>query len=219
MYQYFVQLIPTIYNPSSGPFSRAVVTNQYAVKSQKRIMTDQRGLPGIFIKYDSESLLVRISDDGPGLVKTILRSCSIAGGLFVTIGLVNSFILLIYGKFFSKKNLSLNTTSRYSSLPADSNGKSSNPSSPASFYSDVQSSSAVSTPLTSSFSGSAHSSPYPQYTPSSPPRSSNTFEDRRLGQIRGSGLNSSPSSPLETLTPNPLLSSLSPVIPNMKKDS
>ena len=93
MFQYFVSLVPTIYVDSSG---EAMITNQYAATMYSRNLEApgaKPGFPGVFIKYDIQPILVRISPKRKSFVHFFTRVIGIVGGLFTCTGLYSEVSL------------------------------------------------------------------------------------------------------------------------------
>ncbi|KAI8821795.1 endoplasmic reticulum vesicle transporter-domain-containing protein [Fimicolochytrium jonesii] len=91
MFQYFIAVVPTIYLDNRRTFgSKVLLTNQYAVTDYQRSLEGQAvgGVPGIFIKYDIEPIMVRITESHQGFLNFLTRLCGIIGGIFVTIGIL-----------------------------------------------------------------------------------------------------------------------------------
>ncbi|TPX69548.1 hypothetical protein SpCBS45565_g02255 [Spizellomyces sp. 'palustris'] len=84
MFQYFIAIVPTIYIDRNRAFGkRALLTSQYAVTDYTRSLTvdnKQGGLPGVFIKYEIEPILVRITESRQGFLHFLTRLCGIIGG-------------------------------------------------------------------------------------------------------------------------------------------
>lgn len=102
MYQYFVSVVPTtLVDEYEGI---AVRTSQYAAKMHARpVMSgapDSHGTPGIFFKYDFESVQVKISARSVRFAEMFVRVCSISGGVFVVFGMLLS---LYHGSFKCSK--------------------------------------------------------------------------------------------------------------------
>ena len=77
-------IVPTIYvdKARSYFFDKITLTNQYAVTEFFHEVDEQKPdtFPGIFIKYNIEPILVRITDTRQSLVQFIKRICGIIGG-------------------------------------------------------------------------------------------------------------------------------------------
>lgn len=70
------------------------MTNQYAVTefNHKLDPDNPDAMPGIFLKYDIEPLLLRITQYRLGIVQFITRTCGVIGGVFVTTGMIFRFV-------------------------------------------------------------------------------------------------------------------------------
>ncbi|TPX50431.1 hypothetical protein SeLEV6574_g00904 [Synchytrium endobioticum] len=99
MFQYFVSIIPTIYNVPGVVSDNVVLTNQYAVTDYQRSIDHLRGAqgtPGIFIRYEIEALSVRITETrSSSFLHFVTRMCGIVGGVFVTAGMLLNFAFWI----------------------------------------------------------------------------------------------------------------------------
>ncbi|KAJ3279144.1 hypothetical protein HDU76_009611, partial [Blyttiomyces sp. JEL0837] len=84
MFQYFVSIVPTIFIDKNRAFkSKILLTNQYAVTDYKRVIdlhSGTPGIPGIFIKYDIEPILVRVTEYRTSFMHFLTRLCGIVGG-------------------------------------------------------------------------------------------------------------------------------------------
>ncbi|KAI8898274.1 endoplasmic reticulum vesicle transporter-domain-containing protein [Globomyces pollinis-pini] len=82
-FQYFLAIVPTIYVDKAVTFFEGlIVTNQYAVTEFSHPVDPNNpdALPGIFIKYNIEPILVRITQLRRGFIEFITRTCGIIGG-------------------------------------------------------------------------------------------------------------------------------------------
>jgi len=101
MYNYYVNIIPTIFEDSSN---NILVTNQYGVTENKREIDHDKGshgTPGIFIKYDVEPLILKITEYHRSFRVFFTRVCGIIGGVFVCAGILHSIISNIAMSFLS----------------------------------------------------------------------------------------------------------------------
>mmetsp|Transcript_19554 Transcript_19554/g.27284 ORF Transcript_19554/g.27284 Transcript_19554/m.27284 type:complete len:383 (-) Transcript_19554:58-1206(-) len=91
MYQYFVKIVPTTYEPLSG---NTINTNQFSVTEHwKNLGTDgNHGLPGIFIMYELSPIMVKYSEHHKSFAHFLTGVCAIIGGVFTVAGLVDSLI-------------------------------------------------------------------------------------------------------------------------------
>ncbi|KAL1297375.1 hypothetical protein AAFC00_004915 [Neodothiora populina] len=109
-YQYFLSVVPTIYttdakalariNPTISPSSsdeaseknslvrwghNTVFTNQYAVTEQSRPVPENQ-VPGVFVKYDIEPILLTIAEEWDGFLGLIVRLVNVVSGVLVAGG-------------------------------------------------------------------------------------------------------------------------------------
>ncbi|CAO1616010.1 unnamed protein product [Parajaminaea phylloscopi] len=83
VFQYFVNIVPTKYVDSSG---RTIKTNQYSVTDYARTVTHGLGVPGIFIKFDVEPLVLTLRQRTSSLMQFLVRLAGIVGGVWVCAG-------------------------------------------------------------------------------------------------------------------------------------
>ena len=91
IFQYYLQIVPTHYISSFGHTQ----TNQYSVTQRNRTVTGKpggRGLPGLFFKYDINSMVVTIKEERRSLSMFLVRLCAIIGGVFATSGMISQLI-------------------------------------------------------------------------------------------------------------------------------
>jgi hypothetical protein len=93
-YQYNLAVVPTIYIDETRWFNKIMLTNQYSVTESQKILDPEHpdSFPGIFIKYDIEPISVRVTSSRLGLVQFTTRICGIIGGIYVTSGMIYSFL-------------------------------------------------------------------------------------------------------------------------------
>jgi len=91
MYQYFVKIVPTIYQ-SLG--SSQLNTNQFSVTEHfKPLRPDsQHGLPGVFFMYELSPIMVKFTETRKSFAHFLTGVCAIIGGVFTVAGLVDSLI-------------------------------------------------------------------------------------------------------------------------------
>ncbi|KAI0077801.1 DUF1692-domain-containing protein [Panus rudis PR-1116 ss-1] len=82
-YQYFLHVVPTTY---IAPRSAPLHTHQYSVTHYTRIMEHNRGIPGIFFKFDLEPLKLTIHQRTTSLLQLMIRCVGVIGGVFVCMG-------------------------------------------------------------------------------------------------------------------------------------
>ncbi|KDN39832.1 DUF1692-domain-containing protein [Tilletiaria anomala UBC 951] len=83
VFQYFVSVVPTIYIDHRG---RSLQTNQYSVTDYARVVEHNRGVPGIFIKYDIEPMTMIVRERASSLLNFLVRLASTVGGVWVCSG-------------------------------------------------------------------------------------------------------------------------------------
>ena len=95
MYQYFIKVVPTIYEYLS-PNKPRIDSNQYSVTDYKRELEggwDERGkLPGVFFFYDVSPIMVHYSETKIPFFHFVTEVCAIVGGAITVTGLVDSTI-------------------------------------------------------------------------------------------------------------------------------
>lgn len=83
-FQYFLSVVPTTYSVGypgkSG--SRTILTNQYAVTEQEKD-AGERTIPGIFVKYDIEPILLNIVETRDGFFVFLIKVVNILSGALV----------------------------------------------------------------------------------------------------------------------------------------
>ncbi|KAL2915427.1 hypothetical protein HK105_205043 [Polyrhizophydium stewartii] len=92
-FMYYIGVVPTIYvDNARSLFSNVMLANQYAVTEFSHAIDPENPdtLPGIFIKYNIEPIMVRVTESRLGLVQFTTRMCGIIGGAYVTIGAILS---------------------------------------------------------------------------------------------------------------------------------
>ncbi|USP78396.1 ER-derived vesicles protein 41 [Curvularia clavata] len=101
-FQYYLSIVPTIYtddpslmpmletvastknHPSSNIFhtTHAIKTNQYAVTSQSH-KVDENYVPGIFVKFDIEPIMLAIVEESRGFWKLMVTLVNVVSGVMV----------------------------------------------------------------------------------------------------------------------------------------
>jgi hypothetical protein len=97
MHQYFVKLVPTVYQHADG---REASAFQFSVTEHLRKMDPRSAsfdaatglLPGVFINYELSPIRVRIQEQKRSLGHFLTNLCAIIGGVFVVMGLVDSIL-------------------------------------------------------------------------------------------------------------------------------
>jgi hypothetical protein len=97
MYQYFLKVVPTIYENIAGD---RIVTNQFSVTEHYRALPPidhnkpghEHGLPGIYFVYDISPIMVQYQERRKSFTHFLTGVCAIVGGVFTVAGIVDSLI-------------------------------------------------------------------------------------------------------------------------------
>lgn len=92
VYQYFVKVVPTIYQHASG---LTITTNQYSVTDHFKGSGDPKSgfvLPGAFFIYDLSPIMVKFTEKRKSFSHFMTGVCAIVGGVFTVAGLIDSII-------------------------------------------------------------------------------------------------------------------------------
>lgn len=83
-FQYFVSIVPTVYSvgPASPYNDNTLFTNQYAVTEQSAEV-NERVIPGIFVKYDIEPILLQIEESRDSFLVFLIKVINILSGALV----------------------------------------------------------------------------------------------------------------------------------------
>lgn len=83
-FQYYVSVVPTVYSVDTGtPYSyKALFTNQYAVTEQSHVVSE-RGVPGVFFKYDIEPVLLTIEESRDSFLMFVVKVVNVISGVLV----------------------------------------------------------------------------------------------------------------------------------------
>ncbi|XP_034091737.1 endoplasmic reticulum-Golgi intermediate compartment protein 2-like isoform X3 [Gymnodraco acuticeps] len=95
MFQYFITVVPTRLNT----YKISADTHQFSVTERERVInhaTGSHGVSGIFIKYDTSSLMVTVSEQHMPLWQFLVRLCGIIGGIFSTTGMLHGLVGLFF---------------------------------------------------------------------------------------------------------------------------
>ncbi|GJE85614.1 endoplasmic reticulum vesicle transporter-domain-containing protein [Phanerochaete sordida] len=82
-YQYFLHVVPTSY---IAPRSRPLNTHQYSVTHYTRVLDHNKGIPGIFFKFDVDPMSLTIHQRTTSLLQLLIRCVGVVGGVFVCMG-------------------------------------------------------------------------------------------------------------------------------------
>lgn len=93
-FQYFVKVVPTLYQSSSG---REKDTNQYSVTQQSQFISlqdafrgDTQRIPGVFFVYDLSPFMVRVTERRTPLSTFLTSVCAIVGGVLTVAGVIDA---------------------------------------------------------------------------------------------------------------------------------
>ncbi|XP_056133341.1 endoplasmic reticulum-Golgi intermediate compartment protein 2-like isoform X3 [Lampris incognitus] len=91
MFQYFITVVPT----RLQTYKITADTHQFAVTERERVINHaagSHGVSGIFVKYDTSSLMVTVKEQHMPLWQFLVRLCGIIGGVFSTTGVLHGFV-------------------------------------------------------------------------------------------------------------------------------
>lgn len=91
MFQYFLTIVPTKLHTSKVYAD----THQFSVTERERVINHaagSHGVSGIFVKYDTSSLMVTVSEQHMPLWQFLVRLCGIIGGIFSTTGMLHGLV-------------------------------------------------------------------------------------------------------------------------------
>lgn len=69
-YQYYLHVVPTTY---IAPRSRPLHTHQYGVTHYTRVLNHNKGIPGIFFKFDVDPMSLTIHQRTTSLLQLLIR--------------------------------------------------------------------------------------------------------------------------------------------------
>ena len=78
MFQYYLSVVPTLYKHGR----RYLRTNQYAVTEQSKEI-GERQIPGIFVKYDIEPIMLTVEENRDGILKFLVKVINVISGVLV----------------------------------------------------------------------------------------------------------------------------------------
>ncbi|RUS73391.1 hypothetical protein EGW08_018851 [Elysia chlorotica] len=90
-FQYFMKVVPT----EVRTYRASVDTYQFSVTERNRPISHSEGshgVPGIFVKYDLSSLMIRIREVHRPFWQFFVRMCGIVGGIFSVSGMLNGLM-------------------------------------------------------------------------------------------------------------------------------
>eukprot|EP01123_Difflugia_compressa_P003078 TRINITY_DN13947_c0_g1_i1.p1 TRINITY_DN13947_c0_g1~~TRINITY_DN13947_c0_g1_i1.p1 ORF type:complete len:198 (+),score=21.96 TRINITY_DN13947_c0_g1_i1:29-595(+) len=90
MYEYFLQIVPTLYETSWGLITD---TNQYSVTEYvQKVIIQGGGVPGIFFMYELSPIIVDYKEASHSFLHFLTNLCAIIGGVYTVASLLDSFI-------------------------------------------------------------------------------------------------------------------------------
>ncbi len=108
MYQYYLKIVPTIYETYDKGVSKEIESNQYSVTEHIRKLSpgSGRGLPGIYFYYELSPISAKFTEKRKnGFVFRFITSlCALIGGAYNFMWLLDIFLQYVKDKFFSKSN-------------------------------------------------------------------------------------------------------------------
>lgn len=91
MFQYFITVVPTRLHT----YKIFADTHQFSVTERERVINHaagSHGVSGIFVKYDTSSLMVTVSEQHMPLWQFLVRLSGIIGGIFSTTGMLHGLV-------------------------------------------------------------------------------------------------------------------------------
>ncbi|XP_008214474.1 endoplasmic reticulum-Golgi intermediate compartment protein 2 [Nasonia vitripennis] len=91
LFQYFIEVVSTDINM----LMHKSKTYQYSVKDHQRPINHAKGshgIPGIFFKYDTSALKIKVSQERDSIGQFLVKLCATVGCIFVTNGILNSIV-------------------------------------------------------------------------------------------------------------------------------
>jgi len=91
MYQYFVKIVPTMYESLNG---QVLNTNQFSVTEHFKSLKGENthGLPGLFFMYELSPIMVKFLEHKKSFAHFLTGVCAIIGGVFTVAGIIDSFL-------------------------------------------------------------------------------------------------------------------------------
>jgi hypothetical protein len=94
MFQYFIKVVPTIYESLDGA---VINTNQFSVTEHYRMLAGKgegggHGLPGVFFMYDLSPIMVKFTEQQRSFAHFLTSVCAIVGGVFTVAGIIDSVV-------------------------------------------------------------------------------------------------------------------------------
>jgi len=91
MHQYFIKVVPTVYESLNG---EVLNTNQFSVTEHYKPLEGEsgHGLPGVFFMYELSPIMVKFTETRKSFSHFLTGVCAIIGGVFTVAGIIDSFI-------------------------------------------------------------------------------------------------------------------------------
>ncbi|KAM3508709.1 hypothetical protein MY11210_006628 [Beauveria gryllotalpidicola] len=78
-FQYYLSVVPTVYSVGRS----TIQTNQYAVTEQSKEIDEHSAVPGIFVKYDIEPILLAVHESRDSFIVFLLKLINVVSGVLV----------------------------------------------------------------------------------------------------------------------------------------
>ncbi|OAA40241.1 hypothetical protein ISF_09819 [Cordyceps fumosorosea ARSEF 2679] len=78
-FQYYLSVVPTVYSVGRS----AIQTNQYAVTEQSKEIDEHSAVPGIFVKYDIEPILLTVHESRNSFLVFLIKLINVVSGVLV----------------------------------------------------------------------------------------------------------------------------------------
>jgi len=91
MYQYFIKIVPTVYQYRSG---KILDTNQYSATDYERHLHAgaNHAIPGVFFNFDFSPIRVTYREGSHTFAHFLTNVCAIVGGVFTIASMIDSII-------------------------------------------------------------------------------------------------------------------------------
>lgn len=92
LFQYFIEVVSTDINM----LMHKSKTYQYSVKDHQRPINHAKGshgIPGIFFKYDTSALKIKVSQERDSIGQFLVKLCATVGCIFVTNGKILNIMI------------------------------------------------------------------------------------------------------------------------------
>lgn len=91
LYQYFIKVVPTVYEYASG---KNIRTNQYSVTQhiRNRDSPNSSVIPGVFFMFDLSPIMMSIKEERKSFLHFLTSLCAIIGGVITVSGIADSLV-------------------------------------------------------------------------------------------------------------------------------